>query len=83
MVKFCTTLSLNNIPEKPNKKHTNQQSEANVIKSKKLHQSESIWCFYQDYIDYETIREVSWIGSAKVNNWINLKIKLSPTITKR
>ena len=44
MVKFCTTLSLNNIPEKPNKKHTNQQSEANVVKSKKLHKSESIWC---------------------------------------
>ena len=42
MVKFCTTLSLNNIPEKPNKKHTNQQSEANVVKSKKLHKSESI-----------------------------------------
>ena len=27
-------LSLNNLPEKPNKKHTNQQSEANVIQSK-------------------------------------------------
>ena len=42
MVKVCTTYLLIIIPEKPNTKHTNQKSEANVIKSKKLCKSGSI-----------------------------------------